>query len=667
MPSRFARGWRSATWYCSSTDWMRCTQPNGSAVCRPSTGSDGMAGAHLTGLVVSSRTAEYADLSTHLELGGAVTLVPLTPKQINERLEHAGAALSGLRAVVANDPVLAELMATPLMLSVAMLAYPGHHSDPALTHGSIQDRRHRIFDQYLSRMLTRDRALRAASPSAAAGNRFTPQATHRSLVWLARLMNWRGETIFYPDWFTPGWLPEGSPAGSSRPRWLTPWLASRVGWHRLATSLTYGLAGGAIIGIAYSLSALLTDGEATDSTVLTVSPGYGILIGAAVCLAITTSIALTPASTGRARARPYRSWGHLLRISFCGLVFILAGGLLHGVIIWQVNGHRLAESLTAAATYGVVFGFSGAASVLLSLALARGVVQIDSLKPDSRSQWSWPRIERGMFTGIVISLAVGLPHALAYALTHSSDLGLVHGLLFGFGQGLIIGLSVGLAIGLAFALVDIDTDQPAVHWRWSPRRLGTAVLAAAVYGLTYWLLFVVSVQAMVGPANEAAFVLLVGLIFWITFSLGHALVPDHTQPPPAPAPAQALSASLRAATPPAIVITSLVALTVACATYLTSANVAEALGLHLVTPMVLAGTLTFWFTGGGVWLAHHVARWAASKAGLLPRDLFGFLAHADERLLLRRAGGGYQFLHRALQEHIANQNPAGGFTSNEKI
>jgi transcriptional regulator with XRE-family HTH domain len=609
----------------------------------------------LTGLVVSSRTVDYVDLDTHLELGGAVTLVPLTPEQINEHLERAGPLLSGLCAAVAHDPVLAELLANPLMLSVAILAYSGDHSDPALEHGSIEQRRHRIFDQYLTRMLTRDRTLRAASVFTAVGNRFTPQTTYRGLVWLARLMNRRGETIFYPDWFTPGWLPDGSPSGSSRPRWLMSRLASRVGWHRLATSLTYGLAGGAIIGIAYILYALLTGGMATDSTVLTVEPGYGILVGAVVCLAITTSIALTPASIDWTRARSHRTRGHLLRISFCGLVFVLTGGLLHGVIIWQVNGHRLAESLAAAATHGVVFGFSGAASVLLALGLARGLVKIDNVKSDVRRQWSWPRMEQGMFTGIVISPAVGLTNALAYALTHRFDLGLVHRLLFGLGQGLIIGLSVGLAIGLAFALVDIDTDQPAAYWRWSPRRLGTAVLAAAVYGLTYWLLFVVGAQAIVGPANGAAFGLLVGLIFWITFALGHGLVPDRTRPPPAPA--RALSASLRAATPPALVITSLTALTVIYTAHLTSANVTDALRLNLVTPMVLAGTLTFWFTGGGVWLAHHAARWAAAKAGLLPRDLFGFLAHADERLLLRRAGGGYQFLHRALQEHIANQDP----------
>jgi transcriptional regulator with XRE-family HTH domain len=606
----------------------------------------------LTGLVVSSRTADYVDLDTRLELGGAVTLQPVTQKQIDERLARAGARLSGLRAAVANDPVLAELLATPLMLSVAVLAYQGRHSDPALERGSTEHRRQCIFDQYVGRMLTRDRALRTAEASTTAGNRFTPQTTHRGLVWLARLMNRRGETIFYPDWFTPAWLPNCALAGSARPRRLIDRLASRVGWQRLAVALTYGVAGGVIIGTAYSLHALLANGVESD-TVLNVSPGYGLLIGGAVCLAITASVALTQASTDRATARRYRSWGRLLRISFCGSVFILAGGIFHGVLVWQRHGHRLAEGVNAAATYGLAFGLSGATSVLLALVLARWLVRIDSAQPDARWQWSWHRMEQGMFTGIVISPAVGLAHALAYALTHSSALPFVHGLLFGLGQGLIIGLSAGLAIGLTFALVDIDTDRPAAQWRWSPRRLGAAVLAAAVYGLTYWLL-IVAAQAVVGPASGAVYGLFVGLIFWVTFALGHGLIPDRTLPPPAPA--RALSASLRAATPPTIVTTSLGALTVTITAHLTSANLTEALRLNLVTPTVLAGTLTFWFTGGGVWLAHHAARWAASKAGLLPRDILGFLAHADERLLLRRAGGGYQFLHRTLQEHIANRD-----------
>lgn len=211
------------------------------------------------------------------------------------------------------------------------------------------------------------------------------------------------------------------------------------------------------------------------------------------------------------------------------------------------------QALAAAAAHGLGFGLTGAISVLLALHLAHWLVRMDGARPDARWQWSWPRMEQGMFTGIMISPAVGMAHALAYALTHHSTLPVVEGLLFGLGQGLIMGLTVGLAIGLTFAHIDIDTDKPASHWRWSPRRLGFAVRAAAMFGLIQWLL-ITAVKIVLGPASGASFGLFIGLIFWITFVLGHGLTPDRTLPPPAPA--RALSASLRAATPPAILVMS---------------------------------------------------------------------------------------------------------------
>jgi hypothetical protein len=41
---------------------------------------------------------------------------------------------------------------------------------------------------------------------------------------------------------------------------------------------------------------------------------------------------------------------------------------------------------------------------------------------------------------------------------------------------------------------------------------------------------------------------------------------------------------------------------------------------------------------------------------LIPHDLIGFLEYADGRILLRRAGGGYLFAHRLLQDHFAAQD-----------
>lgn len=587
----------------------------------------------LTGLVVSSRTDGYADLGLRLELGGAVTLQPLTANQVLDRL-RADDTLADLAAAFQHDQVLAELLTNPLMLSVAILAYQDR-SGPAPTHPlRSRGRREHIFDEYLVRLLNRDRTLRSAGHPAPAA--FTPQVTRHSLIWLARLMDRRGATIFYPDWFMPSWLPAADPASHS--------AAGRIGLPRIAVALTCGVVAGLILATAYCLHALIATGQITDSTVIAVPPGYGIVVGAAGCAAVTLAVALGAPS----RVRP-------LRICASLAMFPLSAGFVHGVLIWRVRGHSWAASLSAALTHAAAFGITGPASVVLFVVLARVVTRLGTGDPARHAVWSWPPIEQALSTAAAVSLGVGAGNGLAYAVTHHRTLGPVYALLFGLSHGLAIGLAVGLAIGTAFALTDLNTEQPAASWHWSARRLGTATAAAAVYGLVNWLL-VAALHALVGPAIGAEFGLLVGLVVWLTFALGHGLVPDRVAAPPSPA--RALSASLRAAIPPTLVVMFLTGLLVAVAARASSADIVQTLRRNITTPTVLSGMLTFWFTGGGVWLAHHMARLTAWKAGFLPHDLLGFLAHAEERQLLRRAGGGYQFLHLALQQHIATENPA---------
>jgi transcriptional regulator with XRE-family HTH domain len=550
-----------------------------------------------TWLVVTSRTEDYLDLPVRLELGGAVTVMPLAEWQVKDRLR--GQELAGLHAAVVADPVLAELLTSPLMLSVAIVAFQG--DDRAA--GPVT--REQIFDAYLDRMITGDRTLRGPGTAA------TDPRPH--LVSLARLMNRRGETIFYPDWFTPAWLPNDA--------------GSRLS--RRAVALTCGLVAGIVLGVAYALHALLGGTDPTDSTTLAVSPLFGALVAVFVCAGATTALAVV----GRA------GW---LRIPLCVAMFVVASGMIHGVIIWRDTGFDFSTGLAAGLEHGVLFGAIGVAAVLFALALAHYLLKLGATWRD--------RVARAMFTGLSIAPSLGLANAIAYGVTHHARLGVTHAVLFGLGQGLSIGLTVGLAIGLAFTLVDLDRDQPAAKWRWSTRRIGAASFAAVVY-LATWLLVTAGVQVIVGPAIGAVFGLLVGLIFWLTFILGYGLVADRTEPPPAPA--HALSASLRAAVRPTLVTAVVSVLVVALAAGLAGVDTMTAVRQNVTTPVVLAATLTFWFTGGGVWLAHHTARFVAWRAGLLPWDLLGFLAHAEERRLLHRGGGGYRFLHLTLQEHIA--------------
>jgi hypothetical protein len=76
-------------------------------------------------IAVCSRTGDYDALTRRLRLTGAVVIQPLPRPRVESYLERAGPALAGLRAVLRADPALWEPLGTPLMLSVAVLAYRG--------------------------------------------------------------------------------------------------------------------------------------------------------------------------------------------------------------------------------------------------------------------------------------------------------------------------------------------------------------------------------------------------------------------------------------------------------------------------------------------------------------------------------------------------------------
>jgi len=78
--------------------------------------------------------------------------------------------------------------------------------------------------------------------------------------------------------------------------------------------------------------------------------------------------------------------------------------------------------------------------------------------------------------------------------------------------------------------------------------------------------------------------------------------------------------------------------------------------------------LPFWFLSlfAAIWhraqdaVYHGVLRLILSASGVLPHRLLRFLDHAAGLGLLRKAGGGYEFLHRSLLEHFAAAADAGG-------
>ncbi|HEY0755289.1 MAG TPA: hypothetical protein VGD98_15120, partial [Ktedonobacteraceae bacterium] len=61
-------------------------------------------------------------------------------------------------------------------------------------------------------------------------------------------------------------------------------------------------------------------------------------------------------------------------------------------------------------------------------------------------------------------------------------------------------------------------------------------------------------------------------------------------------------------------------------------------------------------TGMAAFLQHFVLRLFLWKLGLLPWKLVAFLDEATERLLLRKVGGSYLFVHRLLRDVLATPN-----------
>jgi hypothetical protein len=68
-----------------------------------------------------------------------------------------------------------------------------------------------------------------------------------------------------------------------------------------------------------------------------------------------------------------------------------------------------------------------------------------------------------------------------------------------------------------------------------------------------------------------------------------------------------------------------------------------------------AGMVVMWALSGGLTvLRHYVIRWLLARHRTFPFHAQAFLDDATTRILLRRVGGGYSFIHRRLQDYFSD-------------
>ncbi|MHC5761892.1 NACHT domain-containing protein [Nostoc sp.] len=151
-------------------------------------------------LVVCSRSEEYSNYSTQLQLNGAIYLQHLSNRQICDYLTSINSI--ELWSTISSDLDLLELVKTPLLLSITVLAFQEISVEEWQNLNSTADQIQYLLDAYVGRMLTRDINSRADL------KKKTPDArrTRMWLVWLAQQLQRESKTEFLIEEMQPSLL-----------------------------------------------------------------------------------------------------------------------------------------------------------------------------------------------------------------------------------------------------------------------------------------------------------------------------------------------------------------------------------------------------------------------------------------------------------------------------
>jgi eukaryotic-like serine/threonine-protein kinase len=317
-------------------------------------------------------------------------------------------------------------------------------------------------------------------------------------------------------------------------------------------------------------------------------------------------------------ARRLYDWGMRLVAGLCvGLAF----GALALYLFWARYGPL------AGSAYGLLFGFVLALAFALAWERAgRPTIHLAGGLAWGPTEALVAGVGRGLLGGSWLSaLATGLPTAiilgLAAGLVRSGSIDVAETLNWSparaWRRGLLGGLVVGVVGGLSFAYT--LRDEPlAAALRGGLGGLGIAIVTGVALGLSRGRL-----TARSAP-NEGIWRSLRNAVWWGgTLSLGVVL---------AVAPA------------------SYVGFALATGDWREGRDAAIFYGLNYGLSVLLVAGVVF---GGFACMQHALLRLLLARGGQAPWNYARFLDYCAERILVRKVGNGYLFIHRLLQEHVA--------------
>ena len=620
----------------------------------------------LVPTVVCSRSAEYHTLSSQLGLQLAVVIQPLNTQQIERYLRTVGKPLEALRLALQQDLSLQELATTPLMLSVLTLAYHGMPLNKVLENNSLDAKRQQIFATYVQRMLTR-RASSTGHP---------PTQTVQWLAYLARQMKQQNQSVFYIEHIQPDWLEDAQ--------------FKRI-YERLAIQLI-GTCIGALVSLVVSLLFLGT-------LTVTIRTIYG-LMGALLGALLSGRIAGPPALLATSSAHTMKNW--LMR-------FLSNGPLRNGIGVALITILMPGSYTWHLPLKGIVVGTSfGLTSALLSILLIPG-------PGEYKKHTFYTLLKQGTLIGGLIGLCTGISFGFLIGPTIGIGFGLIVGISFGLIAVLLLLFFAQRSQTIQLAEIITWSPQSLIRGLTTTRYLKQGALVGGLVslgvGLSNALIFGPSVtlaknlsielNSMLALGNDAELIYraMVGLGFGLCTGLGfglsycvilgllHGLMSYKIEGHRRLIPNQGMGRSARNGLIVGAVcgwiswgfqvmmlflFTKLYSFfTLGLSSWfggdasgqlnqMLNQGLAEVLGLGLHNALFTGpscGLLVGLLIGGWACIQHTVLRVLLWRSGAIPWDYSQFLDFATERILLRKVGGGYIFVHRLLLDYFASLAP----------
>lgn len=311
----------------------------------------------LLPIAVCCRSEEYGEIARKLRLRTAIEIKLLSEGQVLKCLEEIGRS-QDIPKRLKQERALIDLLRTPLMLWIMILAYSEDGASPFLS-GSYREMRRRLFAKFVETMLIR-RPIGSAD------------RTNKWKVWLcclASAMEKREQTIFHVEDLDSSWL-------SSR-------------FHRLSCKLGIVVVSAAICGfygalVECLLSRWITTGTHVFTDVI-VDATLGFILGGGIGLIVgvfAAAIKLRPVEQIRLGlsgiiGRSRRAMLDGAAASVCGVVLF---GAVSWFNQWRNHGHLVIRIMGRSGelgfdlSTGLWFGSSLGLAFLLVTLLSEGAM-----------------------------------------------------------------------------------------------------------------------------------------------------------------------------------------------------------------------------------------------------------------------------------------------------